>query len=193
MNGPDRAGGSMDSSIFGDPPDGFENWIHGPLEGCILVTESEDVLAGFYKRAGDALVEVALRSELPLMYSKPILSLYRLTLELYLKEISNTEKRGHDLKELLRKVDDLVSGQIGQEVPTWVRNVVLKLHDLDRYARSFHYTRDRFGKKMQPLPGYLVEFSLLKAGMEVICQSLHRILEKIRPPAFVQVACEPAP
>lgn len=126
--------------LFIEPPDEIdETWKHGVLFGGL--SESGDIfyLANSYKRAGDRLIDIALKNEEAWDLFCPVVYNYRHAIELYLKAVLGTYKRNHDLLYLFDRFEKLLKIKFDAKIPIWFKNVLIAFNDFDPEGTAFRY------------------------------------------------------
>ena len=170
--------------VFQDLPDGIsEDWTHGVVIGGMATETSDIVVAEAYWWAAQQLIEPALRSKEPFLYSYPILFLIRHALELYLKAILQPPKLDHNLVPLIEELDLLMQGKFGQKIPPEFRADLEMLATIDPNGMSFRYTtvKSKHGVSWVSLPGELwVPLENLRRRMTIIFDGLQNVDRRLR-------------
>lgn len=157
--------------IFIEPPENLdEAWRHGALFSGLAKYGDTFYLANSYKRAGDRLVEVALKDEEPWALFCPAIYNYRHAMELYLKAITGHYDARHNLQKLYNKLEKLITKEFDEPIPEWFQNVFDVFHEFDPGGTSFRYGGDINGDEV------FVDFQQLKLLMDKTA----KILQKIR-------------
>lgn len=170
--------------VFQEVPDEInEDWTHGVLIGG-MATETSDIgVAEAYWWAAQQLIEPALRSREPFLYSYPILFLIRHAIELYLKAILQPKRLDHNLVPLIEELDRLMQQRFRQKIPIELKADLEMLATIDPNGMSFRYTtiKSKDGTSWVPLPGELwVPLENLRRRMAMIFRGLQNLDRRLR-------------
>lgn len=170
--------------VFQELPDGIsEDWTHGVLIGGMATETSDIVVAEAYWWAAQQLIESALRTKEPFLYTYPILFLIRHALELYLKAILQPQKLDHNLVPLIEELDCLMQRRFRQKIPAELRADLEMLATIDPNGMSFRYTtvKSKHGVSWASLPGELwVPLDNLRRRMTMIFEGLQNVNRRLR-------------
>lgn len=140
----------LNTPIFQDVPENItEDWTHGVVVGGFGTYRNRLLIAQSYKKAGDQLFDSVLdnlddpNNTLQLAY--PMFFVYRQAVELYLKIIvppeftkKNKEKKIHNLKTLVNKLDRICQVNYDVDLPDWVKERLYEFEEIDP-GTSFRY------------------------------------------------------
>jgi hypothetical protein len=159
--------------LFQDPPEELdETWRHGGLVGGIVAGSYDALaLADSYKRAGDILVDSALKSWEVSELLYPVLFNYRHATELYLKSITSPANPDHNLKPLLESLEETLRSEFNTEVPRWFKGAILDFVAFDPNSTTFRYGDPR----AQWAGEHWVDLPHVKLRMSWLSASFHRI------------------
>ncbi len=149
--------------LFREPPIEIgPDWHHGFLLGGIIAYGEFEV-ARSYRNAGDALIAAAINdADLSHEWVYPAFFLYRHALELYLKLIVQPTNKNHSLPDLINSFESICKDELGMHVPTWVRQRLNEIVEIDPRSTSFRYA-DVLDKNDLAVRGeWWVEFRHLK-------------------------------
>ncbi len=156
--------------LFIDPPEELnEDWGHGILIGVGGKVQLGDVfaLADSYKKAGDMLVDAAIKDEVYELIC-PIIYNYRHATELYMKATIVQSKKDHNLIWLLQEFKKLLESEFDTTLPKWFESVILVLNDFDPKGTTFRYVEDCLGEVW-------VDIMHMKTLMGWMAESFHKI------------------
>lgn len=152
--------------VFQDVPEDLdETFTHGALVGVIGLTDKLWVAQSF-KLSADLLVDASIEDESAFKTVYPILYNYRHSIELYLKIISGSKERIHNLNKLLRSIEE----KYGLRVSRWVNEFITELHEIDERSTTFRYGEDVLqGEKW-------VDLRQLKNVVGLLCSEIEKLL-----------------
>lgn len=108
-------------------------------------------LAQQYFDAADVLVESIKKQRIEdYRIAYPTLYLYRHSIELILKFITNPNSNSHNLDALTEKFISYVNEKHHQSVPDWVINTLKELAKTDPTSTAFRYAEDKYNGSKQP-------------------------------------------
>lgn len=126
--------------LFSEIPDDVEERANRSIvfEGF---SEFGDIhsLAYSYKKAGDILLDNALKTGEKYELIGPIIFNYRHAIELFLKSAITVQKFSHDLSLLFEEFRTVVKDEFRASVPAWLDGVIQSLNDLDVNSTTFRY------------------------------------------------------
>lgn len=108
----------------------------------------------------------------------PTLYLYRHSIELILKFITDSSENTHNLEKLTQSFVDYVSKHHNQLVPDWIKDSLRDLAKTDPTSTAFRYAEDRYYGKKQPATSvddvyvYVVSF---QSKMNDLYKALFRV------------------
>jgi len=173
----------LHSSIFRDADEceyiGDEAWKCGILFADDSPIFSQLAVARSYKTAADALVEALRDSHEPTALAYPIFFTYRHALELYLKVIGRYDpKAGKKMKHSLAMLMDLIEEKYGDKFPTWMRERLSEIHNIDPGSTSFRYFEGTTGA-ISGRNEIWVDLGHLRFVMDKLCDIFDRVIGKM--------------
>jgi len=170
----------QDEAIFQDvPADIDETWQDAVLVGGMadLLPRRRGALAGWYKRAGDVLLDAALETESTADLIYPVLFNYRHAIELYLKAIVEPAERNHKLDDLISQFQRVVLERLKVRVPDWHVRRLAEFHDVDDRSTAFRYAESGVVSKSGRFQAEaLVRLRVLKRTMDRLAADFMRVI-----------------
>jgi hypothetical protein len=87
--------------------------------------------------------------------AQPLMFLYRHSLELFLKGVTDSDRKHHDLIGLADDFAAFIRQEYQREVPSWVIKRIQEIGEIDPASTAFRYGRtcDKVTKEDYPVPG----------------------------------------
>lgn len=132
-----------------------------------------------YFDAADSLIESIKKYQIEdYKIGYPTLYLYRHSIELILKFITDSSENTHNLNKLTQSFIDYVTKHHNQPVPDWIKESLRELAKTDPTSTAFRYAEDKYDGKKQPATSvddvyvYVVSF---QSKMNDLYKALNRV------------------